>query len=46
VSHLIYCHVVFLEEIKLCGVQWTVFTQAALYTDNKSVHSVLYCTCR
>jgi len=33
VNHLIYCHVVFLEDNKLCGIQRTVFIQAELYAD-------------
>jgi hypothetical protein len=31
--NLIYCHVVFLGEIKVCGVHCTVFAQAELYID-------------
>jgi hypothetical protein len=43
VRHLIYCHVMFLAEIK-AYVYCTVFTQAQLYTD-WCLYSVLYCIC-
>jgi hypothetical protein len=41
-SHLNYCHAVFLDQIMVYGVSCTVFTQTELYTGRMAV--TVYCT--